>query len=113
MTDFIGQLTALSFRIGSISTLNELSDALENAGKAMSLVSSKLDSGKLANMAKTLAKEDAKLDMKEDMMNDILEGIGEGMDDPVQQEELYKKVLMDAGLEVDKIVKKYEYIIDA
>lgn len=104
MTEFVGQLTAVSMRISSISSLNELSNAMEEAGKAITIVSSKLDSGKLANMAKTMAKEDAKLDMKQDMMQDVLDSIGEGMDDPEQQEELYKQVLSDVGLEVDKVL---------
>ena len=75
MTEFVGQLTAVSMRISSISSLNELSNAMEEAGKAITIVSSKLDSGKLANMAKTMAKEDAKLDMKQDMMQDVLDSI--------------------------------------
>ena len=104
MTEFIGQLTAVSMRVSSISSLNELSNAVEEAGKAITIVSSKLDSGKLANMAKTMAKEDAKLDMKQDMLQDVLDSIGEGMDDPEQQEELYKQVLSEVGLEVDQVL---------
>ncbi len=105
MTEFTGQLKAVALRIGGISTLNELSNAMEEAGKAITIVSGKLDSNKLANMAKTLAKEDAKLDMKQDMMQDILEGIGEGMDDPIAQDELYKQVLQEVGIEVGEEVK--------
>ena len=48
MSEFVGQLTAVSMRISSISSLNELSNAMEEAGKAITIVSSKLDSGKLA-----------------------------------------------------------------
>ena len=104
MTEFIGQLSAVSLRISSISSLNELSNAMECAGKAICLVSNKLDSGKLRDMAKVMAKEDAKLEMKQDMMQDVLDSLGEGMDDPVEQEELYKQVLADVGLEVDKVL---------
>jgi hypothetical protein len=100
MTDFCGQLKAVALRISSISTLNELSNAMEEAGKAITIVGAKLDAGKLAEMAKTMAKEDAKLDMKSDMMSEILEGIGEGMDDPVEQERIYKQVLEEVGIEV-------------
>lgn len=105
MSEFTGQLKAVSLRIGSISTLNELSNAMEEAGKAITTVSGKLDANKLANMAKTMAKEDAKLDMKQEMMQDILEGIGEGMDDPVEQERIYQSVLREVGLEVDETVR--------
>lgn len=104
MTEFIDQLTAVSMRITSISSLNELSNAMEEAGKAMTTVSSKLDTGKLAQMAKQMAKEDAKLDMKQDMLQDVLEGIGDGMDDPVEQEALYKEVLAQVGLQVDDLL---------
>ena len=104
MTEFVGQLTAVSMRISSISSLNELSNAMEEAGKAITIVSSKLDSGKLANMAKTMAKEDAKLDMKQDMMQDILDDLGGEMDDPEEQEKLYKDVLCQVGLEVDNVL---------
>lgn len=104
MTEFCGQLSAVSLRLQSISTLNELSDAMECASKAMVIVSSKLDTNKLRNMARTMAKEDAKLDMKSEMMNDILDDMNEGIDSPEQEEEVYKQVLADVGLEVDKIL---------
>jgi hypothetical protein len=107
MSEFSGQLKAVSLRIGSISTLNELSNAMEDAGKAMTLVSSKLDTQKLANMAKTMAKEDAKLDFQQEMMQDVLDGIGESMDDPEEQERIYQQVLKDVGLEVEDLVILY------
>jgi hypothetical protein len=106
MTEFTGQLKAVALRISSISTLNELSNAMEEAGKAITTVSGKLDANKLAALAKNLSKEDAKLDMKQDMMQDILEGIGEGMDDPIEQERIYKQVLEEVGIEVSSEVKK-------
>ena len=104
LTEFIGQLSALSLRISGISTLNELANAMECASNAICLVSNKLDSTKLRNMAKTMAKEDAKLEMKQDMMQDVLDSVGEGLGDPVEEEELYKQVLADVGLEVDKVL---------
>lgn len=51
-----------------------------------------------------MAKEDAKLDMKQDMMQDILDDIGGEMDDPEEQEKLYKDVLCQVGLEVDNVL---------
>ena len=108
LTDFIGQLSALSLKISCMSSLNELNDAMTNAAQAMCLVSSKLDTNKLRNMAKVMAKEDAKLEMKQDMMSDVLDGVGESLDDPVEQEEIYRNVLADVGLEVDKILPDSE-----
>ena len=99
LTEFIGQLSAISLRISSVNSLNELSDAMDQAGKAMTLVSSKL-----AQIGTTMAKEDAKLDMKQDMMQDILDDLGEEMDDPEEQEKLYKDVLCQVGLEVDNVL---------
>ena len=64
----MGQLKALSLRIGSLSSLNELSSAMEEASKAMMTVSNKIDTKKLNDMAKIMAKEDAKLDMKSEMV---------------------------------------------
>ena len=105
MTEFCGQLKAVSLRIGSISTLNELSMAMEEAGKAIVSVSGKLDAGRLGEMAKIMAKEDAKLDMKQDMMQEILDGIGDGMDDPIEQENIYKQVLKDLNINIkDEVV---------
>ncbi len=104
MTEFTGQLKAVGIRISSISTLNELSNAMEQAGQAITTVSGKLDANKLADMAKTLSKEDAKLDMKSDMMQDIMDGIGDSMDDPVEQEAIYKQVLEEVGIEVQNEV---------
>ena len=104
LTEFSGQLTAVSMRISSISSLNELSDAMQQAGNAMSLVSSKLDAQKLNSMAKEMLKGDAKLEMQQEMMQDVLDSIGESMDDPEEQEALYKQVLGEVGLKVDDIL---------
>ena len=101
LEQFCGQLTAVSMRISACSTLNELGDAMANATKAMTLVSNKLDTQKLAAMAKTLAKEDMKLDMKSDMMADVMDSIGESMDNEEEQEELYNQVLAEAGVKLD------------
>lgn len=101
LEQFVGQLTAVSMRISSCSTLNELGDAMSNAAKAMTLVSNKLDTKKLSNMAKVLAKEDMKLDMKSDMMQDVLDSVGESMDNEEEQEELYNQVLAEAGVKIE------------
>ena len=97
LEQFIGQLTAIALRISSCSTLNELGDAMNNATNALTLVSNKLDTQKLASLAKILSKEDMKLDMKSEMMSDVLDSVGEGMDDEEEQEELYNQVLEEAG----------------
>ena len=88
-------------RISSCSSLNELGDAMNNAAKAMTLVSNKLDTKKLQQMAKVLAKEDMKLDMKSDMMSDVMDSIGESMDNEEEQEELYNQVLAEAGVKIE------------
>ena len=44
-------------------TLNELGDAMNNTAKAMTLVSNKLVTKKLQQMAKVLEKEDMKLNL--------------------------------------------------
>ena len=43
---FAGQLNAVSMRISSCSTLNELGDSMNNVAKAMILVSNKLNTKK-------------------------------------------------------------------
>ena len=68
LEQFVGQLNAVSLRIGSCMTLNELGDAMANCASAMTLVSSKLDPKRLAQMAKEIAKQDEMLDMKSDMI---------------------------------------------
>ena len=104
MSEFCGQLKALSLRVSGISTLNELTSAMEQASSAIMKVSSKLDAGKLAELSKNLAKEDAKLEMKQEMLSDVLDGIGESMDDPAEQDRLYQQVLQDVGIQVEGAV---------
>ena len=87
-------------RISVCSSLNELGDAMNNAAKAMTLVSNKLDTKKLQQMAKVLTKEDMRLNMKSDMMSDVLDSIGESMDNEEEQEELYNQVLAKAGVKL-------------
>ena len=96
LEQFVGQLSAVSLRIGSCATLNELGDAMANCANAMTLVSSKLDAKKLAHMAKEIAKQDMQLDMKADMMSDILESIDDVNEE--EEEEVYNQVLMEAGV---------------
>ena len=100
MGEFIGQLKAVSLRISGINSLNELSSAMEMAGNAITLVSGKLDAAKLAQLAQTLSREDEKLEMKSDMMTDIMDGMGESMDDPAEQERIYKSVLEEVGIDI-------------
>ena len=69
MSQFVGQLKALSLRIRSLGTMDELSNAMEGASKAMISVSNKIDAKKLSEMAKIMSKEDAKLDMKSELVN--------------------------------------------
>ena len=96
LEQFVGQLSAVSLRIGSCATLNELGDAMANCANAMTLVSSKLDAKKLAHMAKEISKQDMQLDMKADMMSDILESIDDVNEE--EEEEVYNQVLMEAGV---------------
>ena len=96
LEQFVGQLSAVSLRIGSCATLNELGDAMANCANAMTLVSSKLDAKKLAHMAKEIAKQDMQLDMKAVMMSDILESIDDVNEE--EEEEVYNQVLMEAGV---------------
>ena len=101
LDQFVGQLTAVSMRISSCSTLNELGDAMTSAAKAMTLVSNKLDPKKMQQMAKIMAKEDFKLDMISDMMGEVMEDMDANMVDEEQQEEIYNQVLAEAGVKIE------------
>ena len=98
---FVGQLTAVSMRISSCQTLNELGDAMNNAAKAMTLVSNKLDPKKMQQMAKIVAKEDFKLDMISDMMGEAMDAVGESMGNEEEEEEIYNQVLQEAGVKIE------------
>ena len=98
---FVGQLKAVSMRITSCSTLNELGDAMSNAAKAMTLVSNKLDPKKMAQLAKVVAKEDFKLDMVSDMMGEAMDTVGESMGNEEEEDELYNQVLQEAGVNIE------------
>ena len=96
LEQFVGQLNAVSLRIGSCSSLNELGDAMSNCAKAMTLVSSKLDAKKIAQMGKMMAKQDMMLEMKSEMMSEVLDSLDEGNEE--EEDELYNQVLMEAGV---------------
>ena len=99
LEQFVGQLSAVSLRIGSCASLNELGDAMSNCAKAMTLVSSKLDTKKIAQMGKELAKQDMMLEMKSDMMSEVLDSLDEGNEE--EEDELYNQVLMEAGVNME------------
>jgi charged multivesicular body protein 2A len=102
LEQFIGQLTAVSMRISSCASLNELQEAMKNAAKAITTVSNKLDTQKLAALGKELSKENMKLDLKSEMMQDVLDGVGESMGDEEEEEELYNQVLQEAGVKISE-----------
>ncbi len=103
LEQFVGQLNAVSLRIGSCMTLNELGDAMANCASAMTLVSSKLDPKRLAQMAKEIAKQDEMLDMKSDMISEVLESLDEGNEE--EEEAIYNQVLMEAGVNLANEMK--------
>ena len=96
LEQFVGQLNAVSLRIGSCASLNELGEAMTNCANAMTLVSSKLDAKKMAHMAKEMAKQDMMLEMKSDMMSEVLEALDDTNEE--ESEELYNQVLQEAGV---------------
>ena len=100
LEQFIGQLNAVSLRIGSCASLNELGDAMANCAKAMTLVSAKLDPKKMQYLAREMAKMDMQLDMKSDMMSEVLDSLDEGNEE--EEEEIYNQVLMEAGVNTGK-----------
>lgn len=97
-------LKALALKMGTISTMNELTSAMEETSKAITSASAHLNTDKLNQLTKTLAKEDAKLEMKSEMLNEVMDNIGESMDDPIEQEKLYRQVLEDVGLQIEDSV---------
>ena len=103
LEQFVGQLNAVSLRIGSCMTLNELGDAMSNCASAMTLVSSKLDPKRLAQMAKEIAKQDEMLDMKSDMISEVLESLDEGNEE--EEEAIYNQVLQEAGVKLAEEMK--------
>lgn len=101
MTQFIGQLAAISLKISSCASMNELMSAMDGAATAMNLVSSKMDGGKLANMLKNMQKSDMKMEMAQEMMDDIMEDLNEDLGDQEKEDELYQQVLQEAGVSLE------------
>ena len=95
LEQFIGQLSAVIFKITSCSSINELGDAMTSCANAMTLVSSKLDTQKICQLGKEMQKQDMVLDMKSEMMSDVLDSLDEGNEE--DEEELLNQVLMEAG----------------
>jgi charged multivesicular body protein 2B len=107
LIDAIAHLKVVSMRISSISTLNDLSSALNDAATAINLVSGKLDSETMKELMKTLVKEDARLDMKQDMLSDAMDIVGEGMSDETEENKLYQQILKEAGMTVEHEVNVF------
>ena len=99
LEQFVGQLTAVSMRISSCSTLNDVADAMSNAAKAMTLVSNKLDPKKMQEISKIMQKEDFRLDMISDLMGEAMDQIDQGNEE--EEEELYNQVLAEAGVKIE------------
>lgn len=100
MNEFAGQLKATALKLSSVSTLNDMYDAMANATNAMCMVSNKLDATKLSQMSREMAMADGKLEMKQEMLSSVLEEIGNDMEDPIESEKLFQDVLKEVGLDV-------------
>jgi len=102
MNQFCGQLKGVEIRISGLNSLNELSEAMEEAGKSIMAVSGKLDAKKMQTLSKQLCMEDAKLDMKSEMMTEILDSMGESTEE--ETDELYNQVLQEVGINVSELI---------
>ena len=75
LNQFIGQLKGVSLRIASVGAINSISEAMEETGKAISMISGKMDAGKIQMLTKQLLMEDSKLEMKSDLMGEIIDNM--------------------------------------
>lgn len=93
------QLQAVSLKIQTLNSTQQMSEAMKGATKAMKSMNGKLNLPGIQKIMMEFEKESEIMDMKEEMMNDVIDDV---MDDEMNEEEetdlIVSQVLDEIGI---------------
>jgi charged multivesicular body protein 2A len=92
------QLNGISLQITTMSSTAEMTKAMKNAGRCMTLMNKQMDLPAMQKIIKDFSQQSEIMDMKEEMVGDAIDGAMEGDDDEAEEENLVNQVLDEIGL---------------
>ncbi|KAK4699796.1 hypothetical protein P7C70_g6461, partial [Phenoliferia sp. Uapishka_3] len=96
------QLQAVSLRIQTLRSNQQMAEAMKGATKAMSLMSRQMNLPQIQRILQDFEKESSQMDMKEEMMSDsiddVMEDEGEGEEE--EGDKILDEVLAEIGISV-------------
>ncbi|KAI5475519.1 SNF7 family protein, charged multivesicular body protein 2A [Pseudohyphozyma bogoriensis] len=97
------QLQAVSLRIQTLRSNQQMAEAMKGATKAMSLMSRQMNLPQIQRILTEFERESSQMDMKEEMMGESIDDVmedGEGEGEEEQSDKILEEVLAEIGISV-------------
>ncbi|EFC45006.1 charged multivesicular body protein 2a [Naegleria gruberi] len=92
------QLQAISLKLTTLNSTNEMTQAMKGMTRTMTLMNKRLNLPEMQKIMQEFMKQNEMMDMKEEMMGDMMDDVME--DDEVEEDELVNQVLDEIGLDM-------------
>ncbi|ORX87845.1 SNF7 family protein [Basidiobolus meristosporus CBS 931.73] len=96
------QLQAVSLRIQTLSSNNQMAEAMKGASKAMRSMNSRMNLPQIQNIMMEFERESEMMDMKEEMMSDAIDDAMEDEDEEEETDAIVNQVFDEIGISFDQ-----------
>ncbi|CAO3680594.1 unnamed protein product [Umbelopsis ramanniana] len=96
------QLQAVSLRIQTLRSTQQMSEAMKGATKAMASMNRRMNLPQIQKIMMDFERESEFMDMKEEMMNDAIDDAVEEEDDEAETNEIVDRVLDEIGIDMNQ-----------
>ncbi|KAK9721716.1 ESCRT-III subunit protein did4 [Basidiobolus ranarum] len=96
------QLQAVSLRIQTLSSNNQMAEAMKGASKAMRSMNSRMNLPQIQNIMMEFERESEMMDMKEEMMNDAIDDAMDEDDEEEETDAIVNQVFDEIGISFDQ-----------
>ncbi|CAG8435086.1 2928_t:CDS:2 [Ambispora gerdemannii] len=96
------QLQAVSLRIQTLRSNQQMAEAMKGATKAMKSMNRQMNLPAIQKIMMEFEKESELMDMKEDMMNDVIDDTMEDEEDEEESDMIVNQVLDEIGITLDQ-----------
>ncbi|KAI9230724.1 MAG: vacuolar sorting protein DID4 [Piptocephalis tieghemiana] len=95
------QLQAVSLRIQTLRSNQQMAEAMHGASKAMKSMNRRMNLPAIQKIMMDFEMESEAMDMKEEMMSDTMDDVMEGDEDEEEEEAIVQQVLDEIGINLD------------
>ncbi|RKP12038.1 Snf7-domain-containing protein [Piptocephalis cylindrospora] len=96
------QLQAVSLRIQTLRSNQQMAEAMHGATKAMKSMNRRMNLPAIQKIMMEFEMESEAMDMKEEMMSDTMDDVMEGDEDEEEEEAIVQQVLDEIGINLDQ-----------